>query len=80
MVSRMADAKHPLVAPQRPNTAAHLIGERLQAEFAVADRQSTRQGIGGAMVGLMLEEGLDRRVVGREELLQRGVAHPLSSW
>ena len=60
MVGRMANAKHPLVAPQRPHTAADLIGERLQAEFAVADRQSTRQGIGGPMVGLILEEGLDR--------------------
>ena len=60
VVGRMPDAKHPLVAPQRPHALADLIGERLQAEFTVADREGARDRIRRAMLLLALQKLGDR--------------------
>ena len=60
VIGRMPDAKHPLVAPQRPHALADLIGERLQAEFTVADREGARDRVGRPMLPLALQKRSDR--------------------
>ena len=60
VVVRMANPEHPLVAADRPHRLPHLIGQRLQPQFAIGARQGTRQG-GGRSVGLLArEEDVDR--------------------
>ena len=56
----MAGAEHPLIAAHRAHAAAHLVGERLEAERAVTGGQ--RAGNGGAWPGGSLrgEEDIDR--------------------
>ena len=60
VVVGMADPEHPLVAADRPHRLPHLIGQRLQPQFAVGARQGARQS-GGRPVGLLArEEDVDR--------------------
>ena len=56
----MAGAEHPLVAANRANAAAHLVGQRLKTQGAVSGGQ--RAGGGGARArgGLALQKDVQR--------------------
>ena len=59
IVVRVAGAEHPLVAAHAAHAAAYLVGERLEAERAVAGGQRTGDGGAGALFGLRGQKDLD---------------------
>ena len=59
IVVRVAGTEHPLVATYAAHAAAHLVGERLEAERPVAGGQRTGDGGAGALFGLRGQKDLD---------------------
>ncbi len=60
VVGGVPHAKHPLVAPQAPHAPADLVGERLEAEFAVGVGEAACERVAHAVLGLALAKRLDR--------------------
>ena len=59
IVGRVAGAEHPLVAAHGAHAAAHLVGQRLKAQRAVAGRQRAGNGRAGPAGGLRRQEDVD---------------------
>ncbi len=59
LVGGMAHAEHPLVAAHRAHAAAHLVGERLEAEPMIGGGQGAAQAVAGPMLLLRLQEDFD---------------------
>ena len=48
LVGGVAHAEHPLVAADRADTAAHLVGQRLEGQAMIGGRQGAGDGVAGA--------------------------------
>jgi hypothetical protein len=60
VVARVADAEHPLVASRGTHTVADLIGQGLEGELVIARAERATDGVTGTVLGLRLQEQLDR--------------------
>ena len=59
IVGRVPGAEHPLVAAHRAHAAAHLVGQRLEAQCAIAGGQSARKRAVRAVGGLRGEKNIE---------------------
>ena len=59
VVGGMSGAEHPLVAAHAAHAAAHLVGQRLEGERAVAGGQRAGDGGAGSALGLRGQEDID---------------------
>ena len=59
IVGRVPGTEHPLVAAHRTHAAAHLVGQRLEAQGAIAGGQRARKRAVRAVGGLRGEEDID---------------------
>src|SRR4051794_4050590 len=77
----MAGAKHPLVAAHRPYTAPHLIRQRLERQPVISRRQSTAQSIARPLLGLGMQEQVDRLLEASLQQMQiAGIWDPPGRW